>query len=139
MKSNNDIENELPFEVTTLNGYSEIFKRLYYHLYTNGKSSRAESIIEDLSKILLIELASKNDNVRALVKEFIDKDKEANDWLLPEFESLYPGLANSLDIFTLDNKSIKDCFRELDKLDIGIHLLILLEMLFSFDWAHFKR
>ena len=35
----------------------DVFRRIYYHLYSNSKASRAELIIEDLSLLLLCKLA----------------------------------------------------------------------------------
>ena len=33
--------------------YGDVFRRLYYHLYSNSRASRAERIISDLSNLLL--------------------------------------------------------------------------------------
>lgn len=112
-------QKELLFEGLDKDGYSAIFKKLYYHLYSNGKSSRAEAIIEDLSKILLIKLATKNKNIDKAVKSFLESDNDANESLLNEFTLRYPKLADSLGKFTLDSNSIRMCFLELEELDIN--------------------
>ena len=36
----------------------EAFRGLYYHLYANGQSSRAERIVEDMTLALLVKLAA---------------------------------------------------------------------------------
>lgn len=112
-------QKELLFDGLGKEGYNTIFKKLYYHLYSNGKSSRAEAIIEDLSKILLIKLATKNKKVEQVVKIFLKSEKEANESLIKEFTSLYPQLSESLGEFTLNSDSIRMCFQELEDLDIN--------------------
>jgi type I restriction enzyme M protein len=112
-------QKELLFEGLNKDGYNTIFKKMYYHLYSNGKSSRAEAIIEDLSKILLIKLATKNKNVGKAVKAFLKSDSEANESLLIEFTKLYPQLSDSLGEFSLNSSSIRMCFLELEDLDMN--------------------
>lgn len=118
MKKQNTVQKEFLFEKPNRKDYSTLFKKLYYHLYSNGKSSRAEAIIEDLSKILFIKLATDNEQIAASVKAFLASDLEANDSLLPIFSSFYPQLSESLGDFTLSSHSIKMCFQELEDLDI---------------------
>lgn len=36
--------------------YQECFKDIYYFLYSNGNSSRAERIVSDITKVLLCKL-----------------------------------------------------------------------------------
>lgn len=119
MKSKIQPQKELLFEGLNKDGYNTIFKKMYYHLYSNGKSSRAEAIIEDLSKILLIKLATKNKNVEKAVKTFLKNDSEANESLLTEFTKLYPQLSDSLGEFSLNSSSIRMCFLELEDLDMN--------------------
>ena len=119
MKKNITPQKKLLFDGVTKDGYNSVFKKLYYHLYSNSKSSRAESIIEDLSKILLIKLSTKNKRIENAVKLFLLNQESANDNLLKEFHSYYPKLVTSLTEFTLDSNSIRVCFEELEDLDIN--------------------
>jgi len=119
MKNKIKPQKELMFEGVSKEGYNTIFKKMYYHLYSNSKSSRAEAIIEDLSKILLIKLATKNKNVDKAVKTFLTNNSDANESLLSEFTKLYPQLSESLGEFSLNSSSIRMCFLELEDLDIN--------------------
>jgi type I restriction enzyme M protein len=112
-------QKELLFEGLSKDGYNIIFKRLYYYLYSNSKSSRAETIIEDLSKVLLIKLATTNKNIDKIVKSFLKSEDDANESLILEFSSYYPQLSESLSRFTLDSSSIRMCFQELEDLNIN--------------------
>lgn len=47
--------------VVSLTGYTACFKSIYYYLYTNSSASRAESIISDISKLLLYKFLSEKD------------------------------------------------------------------------------
>jgi len=109
---------ELLFEGVSKDGYNSIFKKLYFHLYSNSKSSRAEAIIEDLSKILLIKLATRNPAIDKVVKTFLKSQQEANESLIPQFTKYYPKLSESLSKFGLGSDSIRMCFQELEDLDI---------------------
>jgi type I restriction enzyme M protein len=119
MKKQISSQKEILFEGINKDGYSAIFKRLYFHLYSNSKSSRAETIIEDLSKILLIKLATSNKDIDKVVKSFLKSEDDANESLIPKFSSYYPQLSESLSRFTLDSSSIRICFQELEDLDIN--------------------
>jgi len=119
MKKQITAQKELLFEGLNKDGYNTIFKRLYFHLYSNSKSSRAETIIEDLSKILLIKLATSNKSIDNAVKSFLKSENDANESLIPKFATYYPQLSESLSKFTLDSSSIRTCFQELEDLDIN--------------------
>lgn len=112
-------QKELHFEGLNKDGYNIVFKKLYYHLYSNSKSSRAETIIEDLSKILLIKLATTNKNIDKVVKAFLRSENDSTENLLAEFSSFYPQLSESLSRFTIDSDSIRMCFQELEDIDIN--------------------
>ncbi|WP_354584261.1 N-6 DNA methylase [Hymenobacter sp. UYCo722] len=110
---------QLAFETEPKESYTSLFKRMYFNLYTNSQSSRAETIIEDLSKILLIKLASKAKKVASLIQEFVSSEQEANELLLPSFIKLYPKIADSLNEFRLSSASIRLCFKELESVNIN--------------------
>lgn len=114
----NTVQKELLFEKPDRKDYTMLFKKLYYHLYSNGESSRAETIIEDLSKILFIKLATNNKQIANSVKLFLKTNVEANDSLIRDFATFYPQLAEDLGTFTLASSSIRMCFQELEDLDI---------------------
>jgi type I restriction enzyme M protein len=52
---------------------TETFRRLYYHLYTNSHATRAETIVEDLSLILLLKLAAERANANHLLAAYCER------------------------------------------------------------------
>ena len=112
-------QSQINFSQNSKESYSSLFKRLYYHLYTNSQSSRAETIIEDLSKILLIKLASKEPAVEKIIHRFTSSTDDANKILLPSFINLYPKISDSLNEFRLSSDSIRACFKEMEQVDIS--------------------
>ena len=118
MKNKVNNQNQLSFLESSKEDYISIFKKLYYHLYSNSRSSRAETIIDDLSKILLLKLASTNDKIDILIKEFVISKADANDSLLKDFFAFYPNLKDSLSKFELESNAIRTCFIELDNIEI---------------------
>ncbi len=99
--------------------YQEAFKRLYYHLYTNSSASRAERIISDLSKLLLISIANRSQDESNLLLSFINGDCEANQALIPLLSRNFPALMASNDSFSVDDESLRLALNEIDELDLA--------------------
>jgi type I restriction enzyme M protein len=118
MRSKVNNQKQLSFLESNKEDYNSIFKKLYYHLYSNSRSSRAETIIDDLSKILLLKLASTNEMIDISIREFVNSKSDANDSLLKDFFAHYPNLKDSLSKFELESNAIRTCFIELDNIDI---------------------
>lgn len=97
----------------------EVFKRIYYHLYTNSKASRAEAIIEDLSLLLLTKLAADQTNRREVIDSFVSGTKDANTTLLPLLAEVFPRLLSSGQGFSLDDVSLRMSLAEMSDLDLA--------------------
>ncbi|MBN3927536.1 N-6 DNA methylase [Nostoc sp. NMS4] len=90
------------------NSHSEVFKKLYYHFYSNSNASRAERIISDLSKIILFTLLCERHNLQEELEKFLNNKAPANQVILPLLIKYYPGVIEEHDLFGLDDKSIRE-------------------------------
>ena len=97
----------------------EIFKRIYYHLYSNSKASRAEAIIEDLSLLLLTKLAADQTGRRHVIEGFVAGGGDANLCLLPLLTSVFPKLLGTGQRFSLDDVSLRRSLSEMANLDLA--------------------
>ena len=95
----------------------EGFKRLYYHLYTNSNSSRAERIISDLSKLLLIKACMSNEN-ESEINEFLHGNSSANQVLFPILKSQFPDSLDDQDRFSLDDNALRYGLSAISNLDL---------------------
>ena len=98
--------------------YFLIFKKLYYHLYTNSVSSRAERISEDLSKILLCKLAHDKGHSDPL-RKYLAGSGTANELLMPMLQEAYPLTVTGTDSFSIGDKAIRGSFELLASLDLA--------------------
>lgn len=98
--------------------YFESFRKLYYHLYSNSSSSRAERIISDISKLLLIALSATTSSDKKIISNFLNKLKSANDELLPYIKKRYPDIFDSGDRFGTDDNSLRLGLESIWKLDL---------------------
>lgn len=97
----------------------EVFKRLYYHLYTNSKVSRAEAIIEDLSLLLLVKLAADQSGQAKILKRFADGEVSSQDVLLPLLRKAFPNLLAKGQRFALGEASLRSAVSEMSSLDLA--------------------
>jgi type I restriction enzyme M protein len=97
----------------------EAFKKLYYHLYTNSRASRAETIIEDLSLLLLVDLAKTTIADQAAVDAFAAGKKTADSTLLPLVKRAFPNHLSKDQRFSLGDKALRDALRAIEGLDIA--------------------
>jgi len=71
--------------------YNKTFKALYYNLYSNGSSSRAEKIISDVTKLLLCKLAfEKGDS--SIIEDYLSGTDKFSERMLPHLRNTYPEL-----------------------------------------------
>jgi type I restriction enzyme M protein len=91
----------------------ETFRRLYYHLYTNSKASRAEVIIEDLSLLLLVKLALEQGGQSRLIDDFISGKSSADSAFLPILRTAYEGLIDSRQCFSIGDEALRKALREI--------------------------
>lgn len=97
----------------------DAFKRIYYHLYTNSKASRAELIIEDLSLLLLSKLAAEMNGDKQALVSYLDGHGTANKLLLPLLRKSFSELLDAKQVFALGDSSLRMALAELAELDLS--------------------
>lgn len=80
--------------------YQECFKEIYYYLYSNGNSSRAERIVSDITKVLLCKLM--------IEKKNIDIDDMDVKKILCMLKETYPEAFEQFDDFALTENDLKN-------------------------------
>ena len=85
----------------------ERFHKLYYHLYSNSSSSRAESIFGDIAKILLIKMLADRSDID-IIRKFLSRSVSADKSLLPLLMKEFPGLIGSYDRFLINDDLIRN-------------------------------
>lgn len=96
----------------------EVFRRLYFHLYTNGKASRAERIMEEIALLLLLKLAVETNGGRRAVTKFLDEGGQPNEVLLPVVRRAYPKLIDSGQRFALDEDTLRNALMDLESVSL---------------------
>src|SRR5574340_1136744 len=97
---------------------SSVFRRLYYHLYTNSNASRAERIVEDVSLLLLLRLAADANGRIAALKEFREGKGSADALLLPLLRDTYPSLVTKEQRFGIRDAPLRTALDILDAVDL---------------------
>lgn len=119
--------NQLEISVSGSTDYFDSFKKLYYHLYSNSNASRAERIIGDLSRLLLVALCKSRDKkYKKNVDEFLSGKVEANSSLLPILREQYSSVFGKDEKFHLDDVSLRYGLSAISDLDLHVaksHLL----------------
>jgi type I restriction enzyme M protein len=119
--------NQLEINVTGSADYFESFKKLYYHLYANSNASRAERIIGDLSRLLLVALCqNRTSQYQKNVADFLDGKGPANQLLLPILKDQYATIFDNEEKFHLDDVSLRYGLSAIANLDLHMaksHLL----------------
>lgn len=110
--------NQLEIPVSPSIDYYDSFRKLYYHLYSNSSASRAERIISDISKLLLIVLSSTSKEEKAIVSKFISGETTANEGLLSLVTSKFPNVFDEGDRFGIDDKSLRMGLESIWMLDL---------------------
>ena len=107
--------------------YFDGFRKLYYHLYSNSSASRAERIIGDLSKLLLVALCKTlKPYYKKSIEDFLLNKGVSNELLLPILQERYSKVFGPDDKFYLDENSLRYGLAAIANLDINAaksHLL----------------
>jgi len=117
---------QISLPASTSVDYYDSFRKLYYHLYSNSSASRAERIISDISKLLLVSLSVKSPSDKKVISDFLSGNTSANDSILPFIKKKYPDIFDSGDRFGIDDKSLRlglESIAELDLKNAPSHLL----------------
>ncbi|MBU1723041.1 MAG: N-6 DNA methylase [Gammaproteobacteria bacterium] len=111
--------NQLEMSVCSSVDYFDAFRKLYYYLYSNSNASRAERIIGDLSKLLLVALCrDRSPAYQQQIEWFLTDNVSANTSLLPILKSQYANVFGSDDKFHLDDNSLRYGFLSIANLDL---------------------
>ena len=105
---------------------SETFRRLYFNLYTNSNTSRAERIIEDISLLLLLKLANEHGEGLDQVAQYRRHGGDKNVILMPVLSRAFPDLVDAHRKFSLDDDALQQAFDELSNIrlsDAPAHVL----------------
>jgi type I restriction enzyme M protein len=97
---------------------TEVFRRLYYHLYSNSSTSRADRIIEDLSRLLLGKLAVEELGQPDLIDGIIAGSSDPDAVLIPLLARRFPAIVQPDDAFSLDAASIRLCLSDLSEVNL---------------------
>jgi type I restriction enzyme M protein len=108
----------LPFDDGVEN-VSIVFRKLYYHLYTNSQSSRAERLVSDLSLVLLAKLAVETNGGSYLVERFLEGGGKADETIMPLLRESYPQLIDTSDRFGMGDSALRESFCILRKLQLS--------------------
>src|SRR5580765_2741109 len=96
----------------------EVFRRLYFHLYTNGKASRAERIVDEIALLLLLKLSVETNGGRRTVDKFLNEGGQPNEVLLPIVRRAYPKLIDSRQRFALDEDTLRNALMDLETVSL---------------------
>lgn len=110
-----DSQTELP-GVTSA---AEVFRRLYYHLYSNSRTTRAEKIFEDLSLLLLIKLLSETHDEGTALSDFRTGVTKTSDGLVSIARKTYPDLVSAHQQFSLGDDAVRLALSELEAVDLS--------------------
>ena len=91
--------------------YNTCFKSIYYNLYSNSNTSRAERIVSDITKILLCKLISEQDDIQ-------DISQCSGKQLLKMLKQKYPQSCEQYDGFSLSDNDIKKVFNSLNNISL---------------------
>lgn len=91
--------------------YYTCFKNIYYTLYSNSNTSRAERIVSDITKILLCKLMY--ENMGKKIASNISGDE-----LLAQLRKAYPQSCEQFDKFSLEDKDIHEVFTLIENISL---------------------
>lgn len=107
----------LPRQGILTDSPSEIFRRIYYRLYSNSDASRAETILANLSLVLLVFFdLSKNSMGREAIADFV-RGATNSDSLLTACRKASPDLLDPGDAFSLSDPMLRDVFADMAGLE----------------------
>jgi type I restriction enzyme M protein len=116
-KKASDAQPFLPFD-DNIENVSIAFRKLYYHLYTNSQSSRAERLVSDLSLLLLAKLAVEVNGGTKSIERFLG-GATAEETLLPLLHRSYPKIVDEQDRFGMGDLALRESFRILASVQLS--------------------
>ena len=99
--------------------YNACFKSIYYQLYSNSSTSRAERIVSDITKILLCKLIAEQEQI-------VDISNYTKKELISLLKEKYPQSCENFDDFALrdnDISAVLDVLNNISLLDAPSHII----------------
>lgn len=91
--------------------YNTCFKNIYYKLYANSNTSRAERIVSDITKILLCKLIAEQENIQKV-------NQYSGDQLLKMLRQKYPQSCEQYNDFSLSDNDIQTVLTSLNNISL---------------------
>jgi type I restriction enzyme M protein len=101
--------------------YATAFRKLYYHLYANSNTSRAERLMTDLSNLLLCRIIGEREEVRhgdRSLHRFVNAGDPSDETLLPLLRRAFPHLTDEGESFSLPDTTLREGLRLLSGLSL---------------------
>jgi len=98
--------------------YDRVFKSLYYHLYSNGDASRAESIFRDTAKLLLLRALSGSGKGVDVIERFTTRSADSGD-LITLLKQYLPRHVDSDSRFALGDDALRKALAILADVDLS--------------------
>ena len=98
--------------------YTKTFKSLYYDLYSNGNSSRAERIVSDVTKLLLCKLVCEKKSMD-IIGVYLAGSSKFEDEILPIIRFEYPQLFAQFDGFSFTEDTIRRSLNSLSTISLS--------------------
>lgn len=92
--------------------YHTCFKEIYYQLYSNSNTSRAERIVSDVTKILLCKLIAEQNSVS-------DISSLSNAQLINLLKQYYPQSCDNFEDFSLSESDVHNALGLLDNISLS--------------------
>ena len=99
---------------------AETFRRLYYRLYSNSSTSRAERLVENLATILLLKFSMDKAAAEEELKQFLAGKSTASSLLKEFLPRQLPKKTAASFAFSISDESIRQCMTDLAHLDLSI-------------------
>ncbi len=116
MKEQRDLFSEL-VPCTGPSSQEIAFRKVYYDLYSNSDSSRADRIFEDIAKLLLMKVLAERNGSRQMIQEFVEDAAVSSEALLGELSSHFPGLVEPGERFSVGDPALRSALKTLDQVD----------------------
>ena len=99
---------------------SEIFRRLYYRLYSNSSASRAERIFENLATILLLKFCLDKQQGETEMKKFLAGKRTAESLLREFLPHQLPKNTTLTFALSISDNSVREAMTELAPLNLSM-------------------
>lgn len=97
---------------------TEVFHRLYFHLYSNSNATRAETIVQDISLLLLLKLAVERSGTDSILSDYCERGGSSAS-LLGVLRREFPALVAADRRFKIGDEALRYVLDELRGVDLS--------------------